>query len=115
MNIGKFRKLFGKNIRYFRKKKNLTIEQLADLADINPKYLGGVERGVYNISFDNIIRLSNALKIEPHLLFIFPKSSFDEQFSKTISLISSDTPEMLKFYNKIISDIKEFLKNKTDI
>jgi len=50
MNIKKFRKIFGKNIWYFRKKNNLTIEDLADISDINPKYLGGVERGVYNIS-----------------------------------------------------------------
>lgn len=38
-------KLIGKNIRDVRLRKKITQERLADLAGINPKYLGEIERG----------------------------------------------------------------------
>ncbi len=106
MDINKYRKQFGKNIRNFRKKQNLTLEELADKSNLNFKYLSGVERGVYNISFDNIIKIAEALSIKPHLLFIFPNmDSNNIYFTETLSLISDISPQHTKLINKLINVI----------
>jgi transcriptional regulator with XRE-family HTH domain len=61
--VKKYRKLLGNSIRRYRKKAKLTQEKLAELAELNEKYIGDVERGQENISFDALIRLAKALKI----------------------------------------------------
>jgi transcriptional regulator with XRE-family HTH domain len=37
-------------------------EKLAEKADLNPKYIGEVERGTMNISVDALARIAHALK-----------------------------------------------------
>ena len=56
-------KILGEVIRKFRVKKRLSQEALADLAGIHRTYLGGVERGERNPSFQSLGRILNALGI----------------------------------------------------
>lgn len=49
-------------IRLYRKKASLTQEELAELADLNPKYIGEIERGMKNISVDTLMRIAAATK-----------------------------------------------------
>ena len=56
-------KAVSRNIRNIRLKKHLTQEQAAEMAGINAKYLGEVERGEKNPTALIISRLSEALKI----------------------------------------------------
>ena len=56
-------KAVSTNIRNIRLKKNLTQEQVAEVAKINAKYLGEVERGEKNPTALIISRLSEALKV----------------------------------------------------
>ena len=51
------------NLKNIRLKKNLTQEQVAEIAGINSKYLGEVERGEKNPTALIIGRLSEALKV----------------------------------------------------
>jgi len=69
-NTTKSRKLLGDNIRYFRRKADLSQEDLALSADLTKGFLGRVERGLDNIGGDAIFRIANALGIEPYLLFV---------------------------------------------
>lgn len=57
------RKLLAEAIRYHRKNAKLTQEKLAERADLNPKYIGEVERGLKNISVDALIRIAGATKV----------------------------------------------------
>lgn len=54
---------FGKKIRELRKSRGLSQESLADLAELDRSYIGGVERGDRNISLNNIQKLSIALNV----------------------------------------------------
>lgn len=63
--------LFGKKIREYRKKKNLTQAQLAELVCVDDKHISCIESGKNFPSPDLIERLSNALNIEPKDLFEF--------------------------------------------
>ena len=57
------RKLLAQAIRSARKKAGLTQERLGELADLNPKYIGEVERMEKNISLDALVRIAAALKL----------------------------------------------------
>jgi transcriptional regulator with XRE-family HTH domain len=54
---------FGKNLRKLREKQRLSQEELGFRAGIDRTYISGVERGLRNISLNNIHRLAKALEI----------------------------------------------------
>jgi len=51
----------GNRIRYLREKQHYTREQLAEMADISPKFLYEIESGQKGFSADTLVRLSEAL------------------------------------------------------
>ena len=53
--------VLGERIREMRKLKNLTQEGLAFKSDIDRSYIGGVERGERNLSFDKLCQIAQAL------------------------------------------------------
>jgi transcriptional regulator with XRE-family HTH domain len=61
--------LVGRNIRRFRRERDLTQEQLAHLAGIDMRYLGGVERGEHNPTVDVLGRLAGAMDVHPRDFF----------------------------------------------
>jgi transcriptional regulator with XRE-family HTH domain len=60
---GMMLKVFGLNIRNSRLRRNLTQEEVGELAGINPKYLGEIERGEKNPTALVVYKLSRALKV----------------------------------------------------
>ena len=56
------RKIIGGAIRVHRRNADLTQEKLAELVDLNPKYLGEVERGEKIISIEALLRIAKAVK-----------------------------------------------------
>ena len=63
--------LFGKNVKKYRIKYNLSQEKLAELTGLHRTYISDVERGLRSISLNNIEKLSKALNIKTYKLFIF--------------------------------------------
>ena len=63
------RKLLGKRIKSLRKSKGHTQERLAEIIDINAKYLAGIERGEANPTLALLQRLSTGLEISLPELF----------------------------------------------
>ena len=55
---------FGDHLRALRKDRGLSQEQLGERANIHPKYLGEVERGTGNPSFEILTRLAGALEVD---------------------------------------------------
>ncbi|GBK95570.1 helix-turn-helix transcriptional regulator [Haemophilus influenzae] len=58
------RLLFAYNLKQQRHKKSLSQEELAELSDLHRTYISAVERGVKNISIDNMEKLANALNVD---------------------------------------------------
>lgn len=56
-------KQLGMRIRFLRKQKNLSIEDLSLEAGVNRNYLSDLERGVRNPSLKVLSRIAKALKI----------------------------------------------------
>ena len=55
--------IFGENVRKFRRKLNISQEELADKADLHRTYIGMIERAEKNITLINIEKIANALEI----------------------------------------------------
>lgn len=68
------RSRFSENVRFFRTVLGVSQEELAVLAGFHRTYVSQVERGVANITLDNIEKLAEALKVEPEALLAAPKS-----------------------------------------
>jgi len=60
-----------KNIKYYRKIKNISQEKLAELADLSSSYIKQIEsaKDFKNLTLYSIIKISNALDIEIIKLF----------------------------------------------
>jgi transcriptional regulator with XRE-family HTH domain len=58
----KDRKLLGQGIRKYRKRGRLTQEKLAERVDINPVYMGQIERGYKVPTVDVLLRIAKALR-----------------------------------------------------
>ena len=70
---------FGKRLRVVRKAAKITQEAAAEKAQLNPKYLGQIERGEKRPSFEAIMALAKALGVEPEVLFQLDSVESDER------------------------------------
>jgi transcriptional regulator with XRE-family HTH domain len=67
--------MFGLRLRQLRKAKGLSQEALALEAGLDRTYVSSCERGLRNISLDNIHRLAAALGVTPSSLLEPPERS----------------------------------------
>lgn len=71
-NSERYRDL-GCAIAYYRKRKNLTQEQVADRVGISRQHMGAIEAPnmVRAISLEVVFNIATVLEIEPYVLFKF--------------------------------------------
>ena len=62
-------KVFGETLRRIRLNSGLTQEQLAELSNCHPNYIGAVERGERNITIIKAVDISKALNCSINCLF----------------------------------------------
>ena len=65
----KLRKIFGKNVKYYRFQRCMTQENLAELTDLSPRYISNIENGTGNVSLDTIEIIIEALGVGYQDLF----------------------------------------------
>jgi transcriptional regulator with XRE-family HTH domain len=61
---------FGKRVREVRLQKQLTQEDVAYEANIEPMQLSRIERGVINTSISHLLAIAKAMKIHPSELLM---------------------------------------------
>ena len=57
------REVFGQNLRRVRRLKDISQEELALRADLSRTYVSEVERGIRNVSIDNMSLIAQALGV----------------------------------------------------
>lgn len=62
MKADKSLKILGERIRRIRKRLGLSQEELAHQTGIDRSYMGGIERGQYNLSFAKLCTIARVLK-----------------------------------------------------
>ncbi len=91
-------KSIGKKIRKERIIRNLTLEQLAEILDLSPSYMGLIERGQRGISIETLYKLAIAFDVTTDYLI----SSDDDED------ISEDIFSCNVLYQKILAHIKKY-------
>ncbi len=96
----------GKNIRCFRKKQNLTQEELAERVHISSSYMAMIENGTRNASLDILVSLANELHVPLDYLIAMEYSMVLKNISSIIYLyhhLENKTPEELKGLQLVLS------------
>jgi len=73
------RLLLGRRIRNLRIIKGWTQEELGGQAELSYKFIGEIERGQQNPSFETLVKISVALKVELPELFRFEQEAVEKK------------------------------------
>ena len=84
------RDIVASNIKRLRKERGITQAQLAEMTDLSNTYIANIECGKTWISDTTLEKLSNALKVEFHVLFL--------EKTDNLSNINEELTENLKNY-----------------
>jgi len=102
------KKIFGSNVRKFRKNRDLSQEELAEAAGISVKHLSNIEIGNRFISANLIERLCEVLKIPPQALFFISEGKDSFASEKTREYFLSQTrvfaEELINGFYQLNSD-----------
>ena len=108
-----FYRQLGQRIRTFRKRADLTLERLAERADLDTQYTGFIERGRGKPSLDALQRIAAALGVEVGELFQFQKGGGREEkdyLTRQIrQLLSSRRPNEIRAIRSLVRQIVELL------
>ena len=99
---------FGKILREYRIKNNLTQNQVSELTGLEPRHISQIERGLSKGSIDTLLKLCNAYKITPDVILYDllddeiknSVSIYDEKFKK---LNRRDKESILHFIDYFLS------------
>ena len=102
-------KQFGKRVAWLRSKKNITQEKLAELIGYSTNHISKLELARTNPSFDLIIKIADALKIEPKELFELGNDNEqkDEMLEEIMFAVKDMNRDKQSFVYKTIVNLKE--------
>ena len=94
-----FQEDFIKNLKFYRKERNISQEKLAEMCDCGTSTIGCIECGRQTPSFELLIKISNALQVNPADLFL-----------RNASTTVSNTKNILK--TKLLPEIESFIEKE---
>lgn len=102
--------VIGRRIREERTSRALSIEKLAEMAEVTPSFLGLIERGKRKLSVFTLEKISKALRISPNELMRIQVKRPDRGWENKISfLIGSLTKNNRVFVFKILKCLSDNL------
>ncbi len=107
----------GEQIRYYRTRAGISQEALALMAEVNPAYVGQIERGLKSPTINTVKKIANALGISLASLFSpIPDSAVQESeirkhaMEKIMLSLGRLNDSELVLFSQTISDIVNFRK-----
>ena len=94
-----FQEDFIKNLKLYRKEKDISQEKLAELCDCATSTIGCIECGRQTPSFDLLVKIANALSVNLADLFI-----------RNASTTVTNTKKILK--SKLLPQIENFIEKE---
>jgi len=120
IHLSDFLKLVGENIRFLRKKRGLTQEELAEQINLQQAYIGGVERGERNISMLTLQKIAVGLEVSPDEVLNFSNVNLidnpqrEESLSIITSLLHQKNVNELQFILKFLYNFSEFVESNSN-
>lgn len=96
------RSVFIANLKKYRKERNLSQLKLAELCGTSTSYIGEIEIGKKFPSVEMIQRFSEAINIQPHMLFMAETDSYSE---------TNDKEKKEKMIEKLQAAIREIVES----
>ncbi|QLG37695.1 helix-turn-helix transcriptional regulator [Paenibacillus sp. E222] len=109
--MSELRQLIGTRIRAMRNAKGLTQQKLADIAGLDYRYIGALERGERNFSIDTLEKVLLALNLELYELMYSVEEIHDlkkhqlEAVDEYLGLLDSLTDEQINIMRKIVKEV----------
>lgn len=97
--MSNYKDIFIENLKYYRGKCSITQAELAEQCDCQPGTIGCIECGRQYPSFEMIVKISEALKINPADLFL-RNASATVSHAKTI------------LRTQLLPQIEDFIEHK---
>ena len=108
MDETNIRKIFGENVKFYRKKQGLSQEQLAELLEISTNHLSVIETGIKFVTYKLLEKIVQELKVLPSSLFYC--SEIAEKDNSNINKINTIIAEELSATNlKIQNRLRDIL------
>jgi len=94
------KKEFGKQVKKIRENKNITQEKLGEMVDLNSRSISLIECGINFVTAETLMKLSNALEVEPSQFFEFTCAGENkEELRKKINkFITENNDKLEKIY-----------------
>ncbi|WP_317367206.1 helix-turn-helix transcriptional regulator [uncultured Tyzzerella sp.] len=114
-------KIIGSNVRFERQKRNLTIDELSEILNIAPGFLGLIERGQRGTSIKNLCRIANFFSITLDQLITCPSDermvikeepNIEKKRTTIATYISSMDEQELDFVIGTMKNFKKYVSNK---
>ena len=107
-------KLVGQRIRAIRKKRGMTQERLAELAEISPQHCSGIETGAAKVSLPALVKIANALNASMDELLLDSMSAVEKpSLMKEVETVFGDaTPDETYLMLAQAKSIKEAVRVK---
>ena len=109
MTCDDIKKRLGENVKRIRKEQKLTQFQLAEKAELSEETVKNIELSRCWTSDKNLAKLTKALEVDIHSLFLPVSTSFDSD-SKDSVIIKTAIAENIQHY--VDSVLQEITKNK---
>lgn len=65
---GELQRTVGENLRAYRKARDLSQEDFADVLGVHRTYMGGIERGERNLTLKSVEKIAEQLDLDPLVL-----------------------------------------------
>jgi transcriptional regulator with XRE-family HTH domain len=95
--------IFGKNLKKYREAANLSQITLGAHAGLTHNFINDIEHGKKGVSFETIAKLSEALEIEPYILFLGSMEKEIQQLEASINF-----PDHVELLLKAVDDFKRY-------
>ena len=84
IDVSYTKRVFGKNLKYYRYMRNLTQEQLAEKIGIDSTSVSDIERGSKGPMFETLTKIANVLNVK--LSQLFDEDILDKELPSTIRI-----------------------------
>ena len=100
----------GKRIKHFREKNGLSQYDLSEKTGISRSYLSQIESGLYNLSLEYLVLISNELNIPLEELLKESLESTAKKSSEIELILMSCSPEEERILTKNMKDLRETIR-----
>lgn len=102
----------GRKIKYFRKKRNITQNKLAELVDLSEKHISKIESGTHQPSITAFFNIVKVLDIGLEEFGLPLKTTANSVRDEIYKCINDSTDDELNIILPLIKCLKENLKTK---